>query len=723
MSSTPTSASGSYSSSSNSHHPRPFFYAQPSPWYPSQIYSPYCVPATGFRNGNPYLPYYSFGLPDYPGFLVSQSSMPARVNCRPYFNPPSPVFYHTARFRQHGTPGKRTETKETQTDARPPENQEKKPRERRTGVDGREAPGPPREPGHGPERADAAVAAVGPEKEFPAENPPDGSGQYRNLSSGSYTFEKEEVRIEYGAGAPAIQLWKSFKETIPLFDVAPSKALPESVGPCDLYSVSSCEGLSVLYDPPGVADMPAGAYPGEPKEDPGASPGGGTQGRALGAENAPAQLVRASVGEAEVGDRPGSIASLIAGQAWSPAAKRARSSGSRTQEEPSQTQEMEADDPQPKPRAQSSFDSPAKSLWGEESFKRYISPPSWLARFDSIDASCRHSPGPAPRKHPGAASGAEDGPSWDEESSGDLAAPDFVVEKSTSAFQKGPQRMGREVIKGSGYLDEELPPEVAGGRGYGSRSRIREAADGGRAASSLKKKATRSPSLSDPEDLEDYWVVGVEEEEETEEDEDKVKVEYLFQKASPRGVLAPGKGGFYRQVGQRVLWKPPRSAASTRLFGWPARDRRKPESQLYSSRVVMHKLKEKEQLDLAFRDHLKRRSVAELEGGSKEGPEPKRTSQKLWGSRLQENLLLAADEFWVRSGAKPKLSSQQPLFSPVGIKEQGLKDGPKRAGVCKPPHKRRDIRQEAEAAELWDLPRPNDPKGYGLRRSSYAYRR
>ncbi|XP_028904585.1 microtubule cross-linking factor 1-like [Ornithorhynchus anatinus] len=558
MSSAPTSASGSFSGG-NSHHPRPFFYAQPSPWYPNQIYSPYCVPATGFRNGNPYLPYYSFGLPDYPGFLVPQPSVPTRVNCRPYFNPPSPVFYHTARFRQHGAPGKRTETKETQTDARQPESQEKKPRERRAGLDGRDAgrgaAGAPREPGRGSERADAAVAAVGPGGEFQAKDPSDGGGQYRNLSSGSYTFEKEEVRIEYGAGAPAIQLWKSFKETIPLYDVAPGKALPESVGPCDLYSVSSCEGLSVLYDPPEAAEMPAGAYPDDPKGDPEAPPGAETQERGPGAETA------GGAGEPGGPSRPGGVASPIAGRAWSPAAKRTRSSGSRTQEEPSQPQETEADDPRPKPGARSSYDRLTKSLWDEESLKRYVSPPSWLARFDSIDASYHHGPGPSPRKHPSAAFGAEDVPSWDEESSGDLAASDFVAEKSAYAFRKGPERTGREAIEGSGYLDEEPPPEVAGRRGYGScpRPRIKEAADGGgeaapawrsgrRAASSPKAKATRSLSLSDPEDLEDYWVVGVEEEEEIEEDEDKVKVEYLFRKAGPRGLPTPGGGGFYRQL-------------------------------------------------------------------------------------------------------------------------------------------------------------------------------
>ncbi|XP_077314586.1 uncharacterized protein LOC143934857 [Lithobates pipiens] len=215
-SSAPPPESGQYSASQQ----RPFFYAQPTaqlpfpnPWYLAQLYNPYCISGPGYRGGNPYMPYYSVPLHEYPGFYVPQQQMNLRMNRRPYFNPhpPSPMFYHATRFRHYASPGRRTETKETQTDPRQPEYVPKKhPGTERDDSDKENAvshsSGISTENEHIPEIAETTMSPVTamPERDF--HKNACNSAQYRNMPPGSFAYEKEE---ENPKRKPLGQLLKS----------------------------------------------------------------------------------------------------------------------------------------------------------------------------------------------------------------------------------------------------------------------------------------------------------------------------------------------------------------------------------------------------------------------------------------------------------------------------------------------------------------------------------
>nr|AAP43961.1 velo1 splice variant 1 [Xenopus laevis] len=203
----PPPENGQYSTN----QPRPYFYAQPTaqlpfqnPWYLGQLYNPYCIPGPGFRGGNPYFPYYSVALHEYPGYFVPQPQMNTRMSRRPHFNPhpPSPMFYHATRFRHYSSPGRRTETKETQTDPRQQECASKK----QHSSDGKGCDG------GNVVYLSSGISSTGNESNLenvemsmsPATSTQErdfhknacNSAQYRNMPPGSYAYEKEEEKLK-----------------------------------------------------------------------------------------------------------------------------------------------------------------------------------------------------------------------------------------------------------------------------------------------------------------------------------------------------------------------------------------------------------------------------------------------------------------------------------------------------------------------------------------------
>nr|XP_021139804.1 uncharacterized protein LOC110357017 [Columba livia] len=781
-------ASTSESKSYSTNHSRPFFYAQPTvqqpfsnPWYPSHAYSPYCVPAPGFRSGNPYFPFYSVALHEYPGFLVPQHPMHARVNRRHYFNapPPSPMFYHATRFRHYSTSGKKMETKETQTDPRQPENKQKKHQDIRTETKGCDAgnmacvsSGIGTETESTSEKQDSPGSSIGVDREFHNKSP-SSSTQYRNLPTGSYAFEKEEVRIEYGNGSPAIQLWKSFKETIPLYDVASGKPVPENMVQRDLFSVSSCEG--VIYGPREGEKMVPAASLDERKAVLSSKQGIETvQEREvqnnevkLDAEKQVNTSQRAKLppGEtmavqiAELA-RTVSIDQPVAGAKKSSSKK---SAGSKTsQEEPSFMQQagllpssMEVISDLSFQQKKMNLSHSAmndsqmdKSVWCDESIEKYIPSNDWLG---CMDTSYNYDVCLPQRKHQSVLSlSSDDMSSREEGSSIDNApvsyfVPDYVLQKSMYTFQKNTEGLEKEKIKSGGSLNED---EVLGREQMNSSNdqnvknsptmKKKQASGKGRKlgalprsssqnkVSSLKKKAAKS--LSEVEDSEECSVRGEEEdedgeeEEEEEDDDDMDETEYLFQEATPYGILTPGKGSFY-PVSHRVLWKPPKNAIPAQLISWPAQETIKTRCGLRENIGIVYKTKEKEKDEVLYSDYGyygRKRPMAK-----REGLEHQRMLRKCLGGRLlRENMGILPEEYWIRSGAKPKFTSQtHGSLSPLAkSKEQGCPPlvKPKKKRIGKPPSKRRDTRCEME--EAWEMPKSSVHKGHGTRKSLYKRR-
>ncbi|KAM9650968.1 uncharacterized protein ACIGJ3_013736 [Trichechus inunguis] len=198
-----------------------------------------------FRNGNPYFPYYSLALSEYPGFLVPQSLVPTRVNRRP----PFPVYHHTTQFWHYNGLGKKMKTKETQTDPQKPENKCNK-QDIHSETNSHEIDSVASvltttietETGNAPEKTSGALSSVAQEREL-HHNSSWNTTPYRNTPTGSYAFEKEDVRTDYGNGFPARQSSETFKEAILLHDLAYGKAMPEDRVQHNLISGESMAGV------------------------------------------------------------------------------------------------------------------------------------------------------------------------------------------------------------------------------------------------------------------------------------------------------------------------------------------------------------------------------------------------------------------------------------------------------------------------------------------------
>ncbi|XP_057876623.1 uncharacterized protein LOC131081459 [Melospiza georgiana] len=771
MNSAPTSESGSYSTN----HPGPFIYAQPSaqqpypnPWYLSYAYSPYCIPAPGFRSGNPYFPFYSVALHEYPRFFVPQHPVHARINRRPYFNaaPPSPMFYHATRFRHYNSPGKKMETKETQTDPRQPESKQKRHQDIRTETKGCDAgntacvsPGIGTETESTSEKQNSFGSSIVVDREFHNKNPAS-STQYRNLPTGSYAFEKEEVRIEYGNGSPAIQLWKSFKETIPLYDMASGKPVPENIVPRDLFSVSSCEGM--IYGPHEGENMLPGASLDERKAVVTSKQGAeavqekDVQSNEVKldaekmAKSPPGETMAVQITELarSVGvDQPVVIAKK---------SNTKRSAGSKTsQEEPGFIQqagllpsnmEVMNDIQQKKLNLSHSATNESqteKSIWCDKSVEKFAPSSSWLTCLDGMDTTYNACL-PQRKRRSVISLSSDDMSSGEEGSSTDNApvsyfVPDYVLQKSMYTLQKSTE--GSEQIKsgGSPNVDEVVGKEQVNSLNDqdvdSSNTKIKETSSKGRKLGAISRSSSRkevdppnkkaTKSLSEVEDSEEYSVKEEEEDEdgedeyEEDEDDDMDEIEYFFQEAPPYGILRPSKGNFY-QVGQRVLWKPPTNAVPAQLISWPAQEKIKTRSGLVENIGVVYKPKKREQDEVVYSDYGyygRKRPMTR-----REGLEHQRLLRKfLRGRLLRENMGIPPEEYWIRSGAKPRFTSQiRGSFSPPArSKEQVcpplVKAKKKRMG--KPPSKGRDTRHEVEEAEMWELPKHSVHKGHGTKKS------
>ncbi|XP_009884514.1 PREDICTED: uncharacterized protein LOC104287496 [Charadrius vociferus] len=745
MNTASTSESGSYSTN----HTRPFFYAQPTaqqpfpnPWYLSHAYNPYCVPAPGFRSGNPYFPFYSVALHEYPGFFVPQHPMHARINRRPYFNapPPSPMFYHATRFRHYSTSGKKMETKETQTDPRQPENKPKKHQDIHTETKGCDAgnmacvsSGIGTETESASEKQDSSGSSIVVDREFHNKSP-SSSTQYRNLPTGSYAFEKEEVRIEYGNGSPAIQLWKSFKETIPLYDVASGKPVPENIVQRDVFSVSSCEGR--IYGPHEGEKMVPGAYLDERKAVLSSKQVVETvqekeaqnnevkldaekqANMSQQAKSPPGETMAVHIAELA---RAVSIDQPVVRQDVIVAKKSSskKSTGSKTsQEEPSFIQQGGLFPSSMEVMSDLSFQQKKlnlshsttnesqtdKSIWCDESIEKYIPSNSWLA---SMDTNYNYDVCLPQRKRQSVLSlSSDDMSSREEGSSIDNApvsyfVPDYVLQKSMYTFQKSTEGLEKEKIKSGGSLNEDEVVEREQVNSLNdqdvknsSTMKIKEASSKGRKLgafprsssqkkiNSLKKKTVKS--LSEVEDSEEYSVREEEEDEggEEEEEEDMDEIEYFFQEATPYEILTPSRGSFY-QVGQRLLWKPPKNAIPAQLISWPAQEKIKARSGIGENIGVVYKPKEKDQDEVIYSDcgyYGRKRPMARREG-------------------LEHQRML-----WKFLGGCPPLVK------------------PKKKRIGKPPSKRRLMRPEVEEVEVWEMPKSNVRKGCGMRKSLYKRR-
>ncbi|XP_032630719.1 uncharacterized protein LOC116821518 isoform X2 [Chelonoidis abingdonii] len=747
MNTAPASENGPYSTN----HTRPFFYAQPTaqqpfpnPWYLSNLYNPYCVPAPGFRSGNPYFPFYSVALHEYPGYLVPQHPTHTRVNRRPYFNvpPPSPLFYHATRFRHYTGSGKRTVTKETQTDPRQPENKPKKHQDLCTETKGCEAgnigcvsSGMGTETESTSVKQESAGSSLVPERDFQNKGSSN-SSQYRNIPSGSYAFEKEEVRIEYGNGSPAIQLWKTFKETIPLYDVATGKPVPENIVQRDLFSVSSCEG--VIYSPHEEEELVSCASYSDERKTALSLKQSGEDGQKKEVQNNEVKLDAEKQGNAtqrakspldearamQIAELARTVRNdqLVARQDTFKKSSLKRSTASKTSEEesnldqqarlfPSSTEITHDSSPLQKKLNQSHSPTNVsqitdKSLWCEESMEKYVPSNSWLACVDDMDTNYNYNMCLPQRKHQSVLSlSSDEMSSKDEGSSTDdvpvsYFVPDYVLQKSMYAVQKSTESSEKEKIRSSGSLNEDEvvgreQTNVVNTQNFKSCSKVKikkmasrdrkigvlPRSSGQKKIYSLKKKAAKSLSLSEAEDSEEYFVA--EEEGDNEEEDDLDEVEYFFQEATPYGHLTSGKGSFYRPVGQRVLWKPPKNAIPAHLISWPAWEKMKTQSGFCEHTGLAYKSSEKDQDEVVYSDYGyygKKRFTTKQEGS-----DHKRTSQK----SSRGNLLL---------------------------------DKPKRKRIGKPPYKRRDTRCEAEDIEVWEMPKPSAHKGCGSKRSLYKRR-
>lgn len=597
----------------------------------------------GFRNGNPYFPFYSVPLHEYPGYLVPQHPVHTRVNRRPYFNgpPSSPMFYQATRFR-HYSPGKRTETKETQTDPRQPESKQKKYQDHNIEMkccDAGNMASLSSSVGKGTdsslERGCKEVSSTVPDIDFTKSS--SGSVQFRSLPPSGYAFEKEEVRIEYGTGgSPAIQLWKSFKETIPLYDVV-KKPVPENVMQRDVFARSACEVLygqgelvpSISYseEQKSLGDVKARDPPYEAKVE-SEEQGAANQRAKSPVDEAKAVQMAEPIRSDQLETRQDALALKRSGSKRASGTKAPQGVSNLARQSELFPSGMELTNDLGFPQKcnedglvmNDSKSTLEKTIWCDES-EKYIPSESWLACLDNLDTNYNYNMYLSRRKRPSILSLTSDEmSSVDEASSVDNAplpfAPGFMLPKGMYAFKSSTEGLGREKIKSGGSLNED--GEAVGSEqadiGDSQNSKysglkIKEIGNQNRKLGilprssskkmlySLKKKATKSLSPSEAEDSEEYWV------KEPEEDEESDEEDYLVQEVAPYGPLTPSKSGLYQQIGKRVLWRIPKNAVPAQLISWPA------EEKVKISKLAP-KLKEQDSLD---GDYCLRRPTAQHE--------------------------------------------------------------------------------------------------------------
>ncbi|KAG8442733.1 hypothetical protein GDO86_011509 [Hymenochirus boettgeri] len=764
----PPPDNGQYSTN----QPRPFFYAQPTaqlpfpnPWYLGQFYNPYCIPGPGFRGGNPYFPYYSIALHEYPGYYVPQPQMNTRMTRRPHFNPNplSPMFYHATRFRHYSSPGRRTETKETQTDPRQPEYVPKKQlsTESKGCEEGNVVYHSSGISSTGSENLDNVEVSMSPastvqERDFHKTSC--NSSQYRNMPPGSYAYEKEEVRIEYGSGSPAaIQMWKSYKETIPIYDVAVVKEIPENVVQRDLF----CGG--VLYGPHAEGeDLAMQNINFSNKEECKIS-----HTPNLCIDNVQETETQTAVVQTE----PRFETNKQGKQSLKPRATVEGVSPSKVQEQvevigpvfgdpnasaPEDSDEHDAianGDPVQGPdicvELQNIHSLPScngeanlankNSTWTDDSIEKFMPSPTWLACFENIENFDYDHLSQRKQKRPSILSiTSEELSSRDEGSSMDnnsvsYFVPDYMLRKGLYAFHKSTEDLDREKIKSSGSLKEDEIPRrhsinqnekkyrPAGVKVKDVSNRCRKAGVPLRGLSrrklySVKKKPKKSQSLSEPEDSEEYWVMEEEnlqnEEEEDDDEDDSDEEGCYFQEILPHGQLDVHNGSCFKQIAQKgILWKPSKGMVTAQLIGWPVKEKLN-KKVAYDTLGQVCRLKEYDVGDYTIYD----KQTTKVNRGFKEMLEHKKSLQKSMGGKPQKKTTgSTVEEYWVGKGAKPKISeSAYYLQDPTKIKEQDKP--PKKKGAFKT-SKRKQNRINPEEIEAWEGPTSLLYKGLGLKRS------
>ncbi|XP_066441882.1 uncharacterized protein [Eleutherodactylus coqui] len=749
----PPPENGQYSTSQQ----RPFFYAQPTaqlpfpnPWYLSQLYNPYCIPGPGFRGGNPYFPYYSVALPEYPGFYVPQHQMNMRMSRRPHFNPnpPSPMFYHATRFRHYSSPGRRTETKETQTDPKQPDYVAKK----HLGTDSKgcdagtlasHSSGISTENENNMENVETTMspAPIMPERDFQKSSC--NSSQYRNMPPGSYAYEKEEVRIEYGSGSPAaIQMWKSYKETIPIYDVAVVKDIPENVVQRDLF----CEG--VLYGPHAEGEeiaVQSLSFSNKEESKQTACP------KLLSLDCVKESETQTTLSQSiELNKQAKQDIKLKTCLEREPQFVLAEqvhpgydihqvddeeNSGSSDSSEETVNEELLVGPdgyPEKLNSNQTICNGEAKvtntSVWAEDSLQKFVPSPTWLACLDNLETNYDYDLYKSHRKQkrPSILSiTSEELSSRDESSSMDNApvsyfVPDYMLRKGLYAFRKHAESMEREKIQSSGALKEDdVPLKHASSQYEKSHSssgvKVKEVSSKNhkigvpvkglskRKLFSVKKKPRKSQSLSEPEDSEEYWVL----EDDLPDFDQSDADEYFFQKNVPREQLELYKANYLKQIAQkRLLWKPSKGAFPTQLVGIPVREklRVKKKGASAASGQTYH---------LKQSDYI---THEKPEREYKEVTEQKKSLQKTMGGKPQKKISGATvEEYWVGRGAKPKFV--EPAYymqDPPKVKEQDKP--PKKKGTLKS-SKRKQNRPDTEEIEAWEIPRSLLYRGRSSRKS------
>ncbi|KAJ1199814.1 hypothetical protein NDU88_003646 [Pleurodeles waltl] len=494
------------------------------------------------------------------------------------------------------------------------------------------------------------------------------SASYRNLLPGSYAFEKEEVRIEYGSGSPAaIQLWKSYKETIPLYDVANDKEMADNVVQRDVYSLSSCEGVRYGARPEGEEMLQSAAYPKEEcrvappplmlidsaqEKDEQCLPGQNVVG-----------LEPEKKAHVSQGSRPGQDAESQAMfsklpelanscQDFHATVKNIESknaicfNGFHDEESDHREQDglLNASMEELKDLDLVNHDETVAcdgelALWAEDSVENYVPSPSWLACLDNMETNCNYDICLSDRKQKRTSVlsvTSDDLSSRDEGSSMDNGpvsyyVPDYLLRKSMYSFRKSTDSSEKEKIKSGGSLNEDdeciqrdtnavstqysaiqdrkvssQKVEVSGKNrklGVSLRDVSR------RKLYSLKKKPRKNMSLSEPEDSEDYWVVEETVDNRCEDDDDETdEAEYFLEESIPQGKLHISNGKVYKAAPQqKVVWKYSKGSGPPQLIRWPSSEKVKMKKGLLDSFAHIRRTRQKEQeVDCEHGSYIKR---------------------------------------------------------------------------------------------------------------------
>ncbi|XP_007489212.1 uncharacterized protein LOC103098148 [Monodelphis domestica] len=686
MNASPASGTGSRPEGNNG---RPFFYAQPTaqtqfpnPWYLNPVYSPYCVSAAGFRNGNPFIPYYSVALPEYPGFLLPRAPVPTRMNRRPYFHPQLsfPMFQHATHFPHYNSPGKKKETKETQTD---PQQHESKHKRQHVQLDSSGCKNMRSSKGImtniASEKSDAVLSSLVQDGGLHSKSP-SATMTHRSIPPGSYTLEKEEVRIEYGNGSPATQFWNSFKENIPIYNLT-----PENIVQCDLFSVSSCERLGVLYTPH-KREVPTVEYSEEDKagvmltkqchetvkdkeiQMPGPSLEGSLDKYKKNIQKCSNLLDAANQWQSDDLNRSGKKIHSMANPRLSVSRTPNRSTQELSQQAGSICSSMEAinglSQGPPSPNKYNGQTKLRDNFWRNE-LGKIITSPTWLALFEKVDASIR----PLPQRKSPSVTSMEPSSIEEESSLDNLPMTDFVPEKNM--YSKSTESIKQEEVDIQDDHDNEEEEEglmmmvgevdgvVVQDAKENSRVKLKEPMTIGREQEALPRYLSQKTHLLKKKreclsDLDSEDLLGIEDD----ADDDLDEVKYIFEAIDPQEDLTPSNEIFYQEIGRRVIWKPPHSTMSPQLIVWPVKNKGKKKIGAYESAALFHKLKDRDYYETVYGKLMKRQIMGK---------------QEVKLDRSKRKML----------------------------------------------HKHKNMRPEAETVEVWAVPKCSAHRGYGLRKTSH----